>query len=409
MISQGISKQRRLRSCSGSVTVEASISMVLFIFALVSILSAINICRLQRRIGQALNSTALDISRYSYFYYVTGGYDATRYVMGTTSELLQGLGEKESPGVELKTLAELTDVLFGESPGAAEANYTGSENTYNNCSEDPISLLLSLLSEGIESHVSGLVAEPIVKAAFHSNLSLSDTETDEYLKSHGVVGGWSGLDFEMSRLYPEESPCDVSLAVSYSIRIPFVRGVSLPVVQRAVTGSWLGGDRTVITGNGSFSLEDYYNGSYSNSIWRLSAFDRGRLFREVFSQKYSSFDAIDGMHGVIGYDPISNTYLNCVSINTFSESYNSDGFQAAKACEHTIRKLKLTISEVMDRLHEGDRASVAYTVIIPEDARDEVYNGIYQYLAIKGGEFHSRYPSVDISFEIVKAGGNANK
>jgi len=77
---------------------------------------------------------------------------------------------------------------------------------------------------------------------------------------------------------------------------------------------------------------------------------------------------------VIGYDPSTCTYHNCVSINTFSESYNDDGFQAAKACEHSIRKLRLTISELGDRLDEGERAYVSYTVIIPEDASDEVHD-----------------------------------
>ena len=407
MISRATERTRDPVSRRGSVTVEASISIALFVFAMVSILSLINICRLQRRIGHALNCAALDISRYSYFFYVTGGYDAISTVRKTADDLIDGIGHSDNPGIGSKALAELAKVLLADDQGTTEADFTWGGDTTDVSNEDPISLLLSTLSERVEDNVSGLIAGSIVRALFRCELGLPDTAADRYLRSHGVIGGWGGLDFEISRLWSERSPCDISLAVRYRIRIPFLPGMTIPFVQRAVTGAWLGGDMTAGADGSSYSIDDYYNGGGIGSIWKLSAFDRGKVFREEFSKNYPNSDAIEGMHGVIGYDPAANTYYNCVSINTFSESYNDEGFQAAKACEHTVRRLKLTVSELAERLHEGSRAFVEYTVFIPEDASGEVRDEICRYLAAKGEQLQERYPIVDITFRIERAGGNA--
>ena len=224
MISRATERTRDPVSRRGSVTVEASISIALFAFAMVSILSLINICRLQRRIGHALNCAALDISRYSYFFYVTGGYDAISTVRKTADDLIDGIGHSDNSGIGSKALAELAKVLLADDQGTTEADFTWGGDTTDVSNEDPISLLLSTLSERVEDKASGLIAGSIVRAMFRCELGLPDTAADRYLRSHGVIGGWGGLDFEMSRLWSERSPYDISLAVRYRIRIPFLPG-----------------------------------------------------------------------------------------------------------------------------------------------------------------------------------------
>lgn len=59
---------RKLKSESGSVTVEATISLSAFMFAIVTILTIINICIVQARVSYAINTTAKEISQYSYLY-----------------------------------------------------------------------------------------------------------------------------------------------------------------------------------------------------------------------------------------------------------------------------------------------------------------------------------------------------
>jgi hypothetical protein len=403
MILQVTSHVRRVDN-RGSITVEATISLVTFFLTIVSVLSMISICRVQYCIGRALKAAALDVSRYSYFYYAVGGYHSVHSVKRSVAELITDRSFSEDGRNGMEELVELTQILFGEE-GSTEDEYRGSIFS----TEDTAPVIIALLSECVDELSSAIIAAPIARSVFHKKLGLSDTEADRYLKANGVIDGWNGLDFGMSKLFPSESPLEVSLCVRYSIRIPFLGGASIRVIQRAVTYAWLGGDRTVIDSNFNGSEGEYLDGEFSDSIWSMSAFDRGQLFKEIFSKQYKDSDSISGMRGVIGYESTGNIYHNCVSINTFSESYYTNDFRAAAACEHTIRKLKITIDEVQGKLAEGERATISYTVIIPEDADSTSSSEIDDYLKRRAEQFHEKEPSIRIIFKIVRAGGKAEQ
>lgn len=53
---------KKLHTESGSVTIEATISLSAFMFAIVTILTIVNICIAQARIAYAINTTAKEIS-----------------------------------------------------------------------------------------------------------------------------------------------------------------------------------------------------------------------------------------------------------------------------------------------------------------------------------------------------------
>lgn len=62
----------KLKKESGSVTIEATISLSSFMFAIVTILTIVNICVVQAKMSYAINTTAKEISQYSYLYSLTG-------------------------------------------------------------------------------------------------------------------------------------------------------------------------------------------------------------------------------------------------------------------------------------------------------------------------------------------------
>lgn len=62
----------RLKSNKGSVTVEATIALTAFMFAIITILTIVNICMVQARISIAINTVAKEMSQYSYLYALTG-------------------------------------------------------------------------------------------------------------------------------------------------------------------------------------------------------------------------------------------------------------------------------------------------------------------------------------------------
>lgn len=402
MIVRDISSTRRAGNV-GSITVEATISLVTFFITIISILSIICICRVQYRIGRVLREAALDVSRYSYFYYAVGGYSSVHSVKRAADGSSSHRGVLDLGDTDIELLTELTKVLFSEDDESHEDAGRGGLYT----EEDSVDVIIQLLSECTDKLSSSLIAGPIAKSVFHVKLGMSNSDTDRYLKSNGVVNGWKGLDFGLSELFSSESPRDVKLCVRYKIRIPLLGGISLSVTQNAITRAWLGGDRTVAGNSFGSSDDNELEDKGLNSIWRMSAFDRGLLFKEIFSNQYPPSNSISDMRGVIGYNPAENRYYNCVSINTFSESYNRNGFQAATACEHTVRKLRITISEVQGRLSDDEQAVISYTVIIPEDANDTVSREIEHYLIRRIDEFNAQNTSLDIYFKIVRAGGNA--
>jgi len=390
------------RECSGgSITVEASISMVIFTFAIVSLLSIINICRLQSHIGNALNRTALEISQYSYFYHASGLYSAASSMKGSV------LGNGNSPE-DMPDAADLVRYA------ASLLSFDGNDNASPGSLSGSVQRLLGAgISQGMEAVESALIAAPITKLMFQDHLGCFGEGTDAFLKSMGIPDGLNGLDFSLSAFFPAQAPCDICLAVCYRVKIPFFGGISVTVLQRSETGAWLGGDES------KYNLFDAANNSDSSdnisgtSIWKMSAFERGLWFRETFSDFHPSSSDIEGMRGVICYDATARTYYNCVSINTFSESYNSGGitggFNEAAACEHTLRKVKVTAAEVSRHTADGISSNVEYTVYIPEDATDAVTARIREYLEGKSVSIEKEYPSVNLVFRIEKAGGKANE
>ena len=73
---------KRLKNEHGSVTIEATIALSAFMFAIVTLLTVVNICIVQAKMSYAINSTAKEISQYSYLYSLTGLNDRQKELYG---------------------------------------------------------------------------------------------------------------------------------------------------------------------------------------------------------------------------------------------------------------------------------------------------------------------------------------
>ena len=60
------------KSEDGAIIVEATISLSTFMFFIVTLLTIVNICYVQSKMGIAINETAKEISQYSYLYGISG-------------------------------------------------------------------------------------------------------------------------------------------------------------------------------------------------------------------------------------------------------------------------------------------------------------------------------------------------
>lgn len=75
----------------GSLTVEATVSLTVFIFFIITILSLINICRAQAKIAVAVDSVAKEISQYSYFYGISGLHKKHEELAGMAGDTSQSI------------------------------------------------------------------------------------------------------------------------------------------------------------------------------------------------------------------------------------------------------------------------------------------------------------------------------
>src|SRR5574344_17335 len=65
-------KNENFSSENGAIVIEATISLTAFMFCIVTVLSIINVAYARSKIGVAINTTAKEISGYTYLYGVTG-------------------------------------------------------------------------------------------------------------------------------------------------------------------------------------------------------------------------------------------------------------------------------------------------------------------------------------------------
>ena len=367
--------------------------MVIFLLAILSLLSVVNVCRLQSHLGNALNRTALFLSQYSYFYYASGMYSAS-------SDVKEAVNDAESAISDPNAAAELignTVRLFGGEDGAEEP------------SELFRTLFLGGIAGGMKKVESDRIVAPIVRTFFLKELGADAKDTDAYLVNRGVSNGVDGLDFSMSSLFPAENPEEIGLVLCYDVKLPFFRGLDVTVMQNALTGAWLGGDRTkdkIARSDGESGQAD--SDTDGESVWAMDPFDRGKYLTAKFKEEHGFQEARALPTGIDGYDQAANTFVGCTSINTFSPGYNDRGFSASAASRNAIALIKKAIDSA-ERTENVTPASVSmeFTVIIPEDAPPDIANRLTSYLVEKTRQINKENPHYRISCIIVRKGGNA--
>lgn len=263
---------KQMRRESGSVTVEATISLTAFMFAIITILTIVNICIVQARIANAINTTANEISQFSYLYALTGfpesesklaraGKEDTAGVDSILTDINTVFNEVENLGASGATSSDdIPDIAgaWNQAVGSAEAiEAAGSslESTFMEIASNPKQLIFGIAklaaSESLEA-IKSAVAAPLFKAMSSRHLvNTQGGSPDDYLKNLGVVpaanGSYmDGLDFSNSSLFPYGSGLIV-INVSYDVKVIALLPIdfSFHFSQTAITHGWLAGDVSV--------------------------------------------------------------------------------------------------------------------------------------------------------------------
>jgi len=210
----------------GYIVVETVGSFLLFVLAVTSILSLINIVAVQARVHYAITQAAQTVSMYCY----------TLDVTGVADHLVNSAGQAQTVQVESDAFKEnlngLLDGLESLEPdqvGAkGEAVLNQVEGWADDTSSDPKATLQLLLNYGLQEGESTLF-EQLIRPLVGRYLANGDMSGDEFLKAFHVSEGLDFYDFSLTSLTPSgandstllTADGDVKIAVQYDVDYTF--------------------------------------------------------------------------------------------------------------------------------------------------------------------------------------------
>lgn len=211
------------KSENGAIIIEASLSLTLFLFALITVYSMYHVSLAQARISSALNATAKEISQYSYAYGISG----------------------------LKTKQANLSAYGGAAESIISDNFSEVENLYTaieglvDCAEtiaispdDAESFAYYVINQGIEQAKGWIVdkgARSLMKKHFGA-------DPDGFLKGLGVEQGTKGLNFKESTIFKDGKNDLIVLNCRYKVRVIKLLGIDMEMnfELTARTRAWVG-------------------------------------------------------------------------------------------------------------------------------------------------------------------------
>lgn len=405
--------RRKFRDESGSVTVEATISLSAFMFAIVTILTIVNICVVQAKMSIAVNATAKELSHYSYLYSLTG-------IPGSQAKIGEAAGQTEEKinGVLSDVNTVFTEIQnIGKDDREEAQDITGMLNglkgSYDNISEaggslkeqleelakDPKGVAMGLVkiaaTDGWNLATSRLIAAPLSKGLCKKNLvSEKNGDIEAYLKHLGVVpdanGSYlDGLDFSKSTLFPDGSN-EIRVTVSYDVKVIALLPIdfSFHFTQTAVTHGWLSGEESYRSTSKVLDTESNSNIWTEGTIKERSELMRqqgikdyvadgyvqvaGRSFSDVHvynseTNEFVAFHSMNPLYSAEGQDTLTLDDISDVAIKEQIEHLCAGIDDSTKNLKTVQTKTTAADGTVTKTDYNCENSTQKVVLVIPED------------------------------------------
>lgn len=255
---------KRLKSENGILTLEASISLILFVFAFLSILSMAKYIHLQSVMQNAINQTAKEISQYSYILSRLGldrltqgtspeaeefSEKTDQYISGITDFMgaLQDSGEtgtaQSYDGATEDFSSKLQSVDVGNIVSKGKELYTSSKDYFDNPSGIISGMVALLGDKAIDTAKSRLIAAPLSKALCRKYIPGGASTADEYLTKFGVMDGLDGLNFNLSTLFSDGVSINIVVVYQVKLQLPLSIEYTMNCKLYASTAGWIASDK----------------------------------------------------------------------------------------------------------------------------------------------------------------------
>jgi hypothetical protein len=294
-----------LKNKKGSLTLEAAISLPIFMCVFLTIAFFMRVVYIQNNVQYALNGAANELSTYSYLYSVSGFQELNDSVSGEmnkygerasnhTKQLLEAFdamgdnlqkgldsvegGLKNGDPEQIENLKE----LYNQSKISAGTV----KNVLNEVEDDPKSEFVSIaslfLGAGYEN-IKGELSEPLIKFFMAKYLD------NKIIKSGGSPGAYifvkkgddplKAFSFK-SKLFTDNKSIDIVVRYKIKTALPINIIPEIPMEQRVTVRGWLDGDASL--------LGSYEESSDEESIWDKAPFVYGKFVTEEELKKYPS-------------------------------------------------------------------------------------------------------------------------
>lgn len=199
----------------GSLTLEASIFLSLFILFFVMLMSLVQISKAQVILQYSINEVAKDVSACSYILTKTG--IVSKRV--STSETANEFVDKTTSMVD--SILQVGNTVFegGDIVGDIQ-NAAGQVQEYFSDPDDLLNKILSLVKQQGASIVANAIIGEIVEGEVEKQIDvMSYKGAEQYLKDMGIVDGLDGLDFSKTKWCEKSSGGmpELEIVVTYSM------------------------------------------------------------------------------------------------------------------------------------------------------------------------------------------------
>lgn len=371
----------------GSLTVEASLALIVFIFAFLSILYLCKFVRAQVVLQHAVNQIAKEISQYSYLTNKLGlKNDKTKSkemikdtdkIISEASSLMSLINSEkdELEGVIIENkdykINDYYDNIkiykkYDDAGNKIKDSYTKISGDINaligNAKEylkDPKVLLNGFVAiakdEIADFAVSKYIAAPLSSLLVQKYLPSGQTSADEYLLKLGIDRGLDGLNFDTSTIFKNGSNIDITLIYNMNLKLPLFPEKSLCFRVNASTVGWQ---------SKIFNIDSEDKDTPSNELniwdydWKIRTYEFAKILMKEFN-----LSAVRTPLSLDFYNYNTNLYTYVHSMNTELKTYSSEGslnflsikkqikLYVADAIKDTQRTEKITMED--GTIYEG--------------------------------------------------------
>lgn len=332
---------------SGAIVVEATLSLTAFVFAIFTILSVVNICYIQAKMGVALDMAAKEMAQYSYLYFKIG-VDELEAQLNEGTEEARDVSKQTIDGV-----ISITDSLSEARNSAASGDFDSMIENINNGADsveslykmygdkvasDPKQFIIGfgkMAGNEIKEEAKVYLAQVMAKGFMQKNLKANENDdADAFLRRYRVVNGMDGLDFKYTAMMAYGSSNKMQLVCTYKVKVLQLLNIDFEFQFRQIakTNAW---------GNGVSLIKPELSTSTEASIWdNPNALRRGKLFVIEEKKKFEYTSSGNGYDAYVNKNG-ENEFISIVSHDTKADSYS------------TVSKLKDVLREDYNNLYGG--------------------------------------------------------